>query len=338
MNKSNYFKSTLAKFFQAFVDEYIAKGKDPHKPAQTLHGLDTYLVTVGYNKDHITKDVYDGWAETQDGLSPKTIYDRKCYVTSFCRYLCEIGHASYIGILPKVRKSNFIPYIFTEDEIKTIFEASDEGRDCKVLHNSHSMVMPALLRLLYSTGVRIGEALQLRNRDIDFSRHVISLHYTKNRVDRLAPINAELECVLKQYMHYRDLLPANDLDNPDGLFFVKPDGKQCNKCRITARFHKILAKAGIPSRPSTNMPRIHDLRHTACVHAFIKLIRGGRDPYCCLPILSSFMGHLTTESTEHYLRLTTDMYPDLISMDTSVTAPIKDVILKSLIEHGNKDL
>ena len=76
--------------------------------------------------------------------------------------------------------------------------------------------------------------------------------------------------------------------------------------------------------------RVHDLRHTACVHALVKMVRAGKDPYCCLPILSVFMGHHDTESTEYYLRLTQEAYPDIIKMDKAYTSSISDIIERAL--------
>ena len=57
--------------------------------------------------------------------------------------------------------------------------------------------------------------------------------------------------------------------------------------------------------------RFHDLRHTFAVHSLMKQVRSGRDIYCILPILSVFMGHKTLAGTEHYVRLTSEMFPEL---------------------------
>ena len=55
------------------------------------------------------------------------------------------------------------------------------------------MVIPVLLRTLYSTAIRIGEAINLRNQDIDFEGHTIVLDNTKNGRQRLAPLNESLK-------------------------------------------------------------------------------------------------------------------------------------------------
>lgn len=43
----------------------------------------------------------------------------------------------------------------------------------------------------------------------------------------------------------------------------------------------------------------------------MKQVRSGRDIYCLLPILSVFMGHKNLAGTEHYVRLTSEIFPEL---------------------------
>ena len=57
-----------------------------------------------------------------------------------------------------------------------------------------------------------------------------------------------------------------------------------------------------------------------------KLASEGKDIYCSLPMLSVFMGHKKVMDTEYYLRLTADMYPELLKLDSSVSANIKEII------------
>ncbi|MGF7231568.1 tyrosine-type recombinase/integrase [Arachidicoccus sp.] len=68
-------------------------------------------------------------------------------------------------------------------------------RVCDTLvNNSRNMdcilfALPALYRLLYSTGIRIGEAISIRNEDINFEHHHIIIRKTKNQQQRLVSLN-----------------------------------------------------------------------------------------------------------------------------------------------------
>ena len=167
------------------------------------------------------------------------------------------------------------------------------------------------MRLLYSTGIIISEALAILNKDIDFERHLIILNKTRNGNQRLAPINNSLEVVLKQYLKYRDKIPVPSIEYQKSHLFVSSAGKPCARKTVLSWFHKILKESNIPYTGNQQGPRIHDLRHTATVHSLIQLTNEGLDIYCSLPILSTFIGHRKIHSTEYYLRLTQEIYSDI---------------------------
>jgi len=199
-------------------------------------------------------------------------------------------------------------------------------------------ILPALLRVLYSTGIRIGEALSVQNKDIDFERHVIVLNKTKNRCQRLAPINESLECVLKQYINYRNRIPVANIANPESYLFVSTTGRACTRRAVLTYFHRILALCDIPRHCDRRGPRLHDVRHTGGVHALIKLIKEGGDIYSFLPLLATFMGHKKVLDTETYLRLTQEVYPEILQMNAEITSEIYSSLTSKLItDYENRN-
>lgn len=316
---------------EAYIKFYTANGRKRHPLGSVLLSLDLYLVNINYDKDYIDSFAFHGWQDSISNLNRYTRYIYRYKITGFCRYLSSIGHSSFVPMKTKTVECTFIPYIFSEEEMQRMFIAVDNWRELHYSYRTCIFSMPVLLRLLYSVGMRISEALNIRNRDIDFKRHVISLTITKNKESRLSPINESLEKVLRQYIFYRDKMPVRNLDSPEAYFFVNLAGEQLKSNQVRKKFHRILEVAGIPGRPTEHVPRLHDLRHTACTHALIKMIHNGKDPYCCLPILSKFMGHMEVSFCEYYLRLTQNMYPELIRMDTNVTSSVKEIISRTLI-------
>ena len=77
-----------------------------------------------------------------------------------------------------------------------------------------------------------------------------------------------------------------------------------NEKEMNKELYFFLKEAGIDGRASNGQSRIHDLRHNFAIHSLENAINSGMDPYCSLPILSTYMGHKGIESTEIYLRLT----------------------------------
>ncbi len=87
--------------------------------------------------------------------------------------------------------------------------------------------MPALLRLLYSTGLRISEALAMRNEDVNLDENYLRVKDCKNGKERIIPISDSLASVCKEYVRYRDQLPVRKIKS--GYFFIKLDGSKCGQ-------------------------------------------------------------------------------------------------------------
>ncbi len=210
---------------------------------------------------------------------------------------------------------------------------ADSLRYSSYTSKSVLMAIPALLRLLYSTGIRIGEAISLTNKDVDFDKKILLLNKTKNGHQRLAPINDSLGKVLRQYLNYRDRMPLVGITKSNSPFFITHRGQKMSTASVRAWFSIILNKAAITSPTNCCRPCIHGLRHTAAVHAMRNMIENGRDIYACMPILSVFLGHTKLQSTEYYLRLTKDRYPDILKKDAAVTVNISNVISRSMLKY-----
>ena len=67
------------------------------------------------------------------------------------------------------------------------------------------------------------------------------------------------------------------------------------------------------SRGRGRGPRLHDLRHTFAVHRLAEWYREGVDLNALLPVLATYLGHRSITDTQLYLRLTADLFPDLIA-------------------------
>lgn len=97
-------------------------------------------------------------------------------------------------------------------------------------------------------------------------------------------------------------------------FFPAPGTGAYKPVSVYARFRYILEQAGIKHGGRGNDgPRLHDLRHTFSVHSLEQMVQQGFDIYSALPILSTYLGHRTIESTEKYLRLTSAAHNDIIT-------------------------
>jgi len=264
----------------------------------------------------ITKELSDVWCKKRPNEADGTKYDRVSKLSLFARFLCDMGFPSYIPQIPRF-KTSFTPYIFSKQEIAAIFSAFDQFVPERISPNAAYSMMPALIRLLYGTGLRSGEALALERKDIDLVGRQIIIRQSKNGTERMVPISDPLADAL---LRYKDKKAPGTDRSANNLFFVKKDHTPCGQHTVSGTFRKILWRAGIPYGGKGIGPRLHDLRHTFACHAFAAMSESGLDLYNSLPILSTYLGHRALESTEKYVRLTVEMYPGVLNREKEVCA------------------
>jgi integrase len=174
--------------------------------------------------------------------------------------------------------------------------------------DSAIIILPALIRLLYATGLRISEALSLKEKDVNTDDHYLVVRDSKNGQERMIPISLSLSAVLHEYHRHKRRLPLSGSISSN--FFVTLAGGKCNSDHVRKWFKKVLWDADV-SKSATGM-RLHDLRHTFSIQALAMMAESGIDLYCSLPVLSTYLGHQSLEATNAYVRLTSAMFPGLL--------------------------
>ena len=292
-----------------FIEMKRSLGYKYQTGAIILNQIDTLAAERMEISLGITKEFADSWGKKKFYESDSYQYSRICFLAQFSSYLLDLGIQSYIPKLPPFPQSTFIPYIYSQKEIEALFKSSDELRLSCVQMDSCIFCMPALIRLLYCTGLRLGEALAMKMEDVNLDESYLRVRDSKNGKQRIIPISNSLVSVCKEYVKYRNQLPLGK--RKSGYFFIKLDGSKCGMT-VWVWFRKCLDKAAIPYIGRWQGPRIHDLRHTFAVTALANMAEAGIDLYASLPILSNYLGHQSLKATDHYVRLTANMYPELI--------------------------
>lgn len=317
------YRSVLAPFIEGLLRMKVAAGYNMKAARHVFKELDNYVLAIGTKTPELTEEIITGWASSRLNDRDNTLYAKFALINQLSRYIIHNGGNAYVPRLPRYPQSDFTPYIFSEKEISDIFSAADK-LVAKTLQEG-IMVLPAILRLLYSTGIRISEALSLVNNDVDLTVGILTIRNTKNRTDRKIPISKSMSDVLTQYRKYRDSMPLSDVSKPDSLFFIRPNGLDISPNCIYSRFRKIYTSCGIKFIGDQRGPRLHDLRHTFAVHSLAAMSRAGIDLYTAMPVLSAYLGHKSIWMTEKYIRLTAAMYPDIeesCEVDNALIYPI----------------
>jgi integrase len=177
--------------------------------------------------------------------------------------------------------------------------------------------MPEIFRLLYGSGFRLGEVLNLRVRDVDLNQGIVTVRQGKFRKDRLVPLALSLVNRLRTYAAGFGNRP------PDALFFPAPNGRAYRLRTVYGLFRTLLLQCGIPHGGRGKGPRVHDLRHGFAVHTLLRWYREGVDPNAKLPLLATYLGHQHLSGTQRYLHLTAELFPEVMAR---VDAAFGDVI------------
>jgi len=267
------------------------------------------IFTLNYIIDNkeLSKEIVLDWTAKRKLETVKTWDHRSSDLRQFALYLQDLEYKVYIpGKRQKIGRNEYIPYIFTHKEIERFLCVCDRIRP-HALTNNHQ-VLPVLYRLLYCCGLRISEAVNLKVKDLDLVSGIIMIWESKFNKDRLVPMTDSLTAILRNY-HAK----IHSTSGPEDYFFINKDRTALTSDNSYKKFREILWKAGISHGGKGKGPRLHDFRHSFCVHTLNRMVNQGIDLYCALPILSTFIGHSSVSSTQRYVRLTAEVYPELIA-------------------------
>jgi integrase len=158
--------------------------------------------------------------------------------------------------------------------------------------------MQTFIGLVFSTGMRRGEALGLNRDDLDTSTGVLTIRAAKFDKPRQLPLHTSTVTALVAYAQRRDqLCPCPRT----AAFFVSNTGTRLSAGTLWQAFHTLVRQAGIVTRTPGCRPRIHDARHTFAVTTLLGWYRDGVDVQTRLPLLATYLGHADPSNTYWYL-------------------------------------
>ena len=323
MSKNIEYKSVLSPFISEFIALKEAAGINTRLNKSILLEFDAFFVANNIAEPMISRTLVEQWRKTRVNDSDGTLHNKYSVWSQLARFMSRRGYECYIPKMPYYAlssKQGFSPYVFTHEQIASILNKSSELRLAKRNTSFTMFCIPAILRLLYSTGLRISEALSIRNSDVKMNKGYIHIRKTKNKSERIVPINEDLMAVFKQYVFYRDKMPIKAIVASDNHFFIKPDGAPCKPQAVYVWFRRLLRDCNIPFTGGQKGPRLHDIRHTMAVHSMESMMRNGMDLYASMPIISACLGHKSLSATEQYVRLTREMYPELTEQCSAIVA------------------
>jgi len=242
-------------------------------------------------------------------------------IRQFATYLQTIDVQAYIipkGYYPV--EQQYVPYIYSLDELHAFFAETDKCHYCYECPSRH-FIMPVFFRMIYQCGLRVTEARLLKAEDVDLHTGVLTINHSKKDKSRLVPMSTSLQLRCQEYS---DQVHAGS--TREDFFFPGLFGKPMTNTNVYHNFRRFLWRAGISHGGRGYGPRIYDFRHAFAVHRLKKWVEENKDLSACLPRLRTYMGHDSYEETAYYLRLTADVFPSLtLKLETKYAGIIPEL-------------
>ena len=316
--KAVYYESAFAAHMAAFIHYKRAQGLKYTAVPLSLRSFSRFLAAKKADGTSIGKELVEEWCSFRPNENRLTQARRIIETMQFLNYLSENGVSVYLprNMRKRQTKISFVPYIFSQEELYQFFHACDRvsARKPSVM----PAMLPVLFRLLLGCGLRISEALGLTRGDVDLENGLLAVRMSKYNKDRVVPLSDSMLVVLSGYNCKYHRLPKSD-NTP---FFSHRDDRAVKADNIYAWYRKILWSAGISHGGRGCGPRIHDFRHTFSVCSLKSMTDKGMDIYCALPVLSAYLGHASISATSKYVRLTQDMFPEIVAKTSAIAAYI----------------
>lgn len=285
------------------VDDYLvirrALGFKLERHDRFLHAFVDYLATAG--SDVITIDLAVAWATQPADADSCWWATRLSVIRSFASHQHGLDPRTQVppaDLMPG-RSRRAEPFLYTNDQVTALLQAAGALK-----HPLMAATYTALIGLLAVTGMRVGEAIRLDRTDIDRASGLLTIRDTKFGKTRQIPLHPTTLAALDTYANLRDRHPETGRTS---AWFSSTVGTRLIYKNVHCCFHQLTISAGIQPRSPRCRPRIHDLRHRFATATLTNWYADGQPIDCRLPLLSTYLGHVSPASTYWYLTATPEL-------------------------------
>ena len=281
------------------IDDYVLLRRDlGFKLIQTERWLHDFAAFMeDQQASFVTAERTLQWALLPAHSQPAYWAKRLIAVRLFARYRSatdprtEVPPAGLLPYHPKRAK----PYPSTEEDIDCLMHAAAALPPPNGLRGR---TYACLLGLLVVTGLRIGEALALKQEDVDLQEGLLTIRSTKFDKSRLVPLHPSTGHALLAYARQRDGCFGRATPSH---FFVSARGTPLTASVVRRTFRVLCRQVGLHGSDCCDEPRLHHFRHRFATETLLQWYRSTEDVERQLPVLSTFLGHACISDTYWYL-------------------------------------
>lgn len=225
----------------------------------------------------------------QDGLLPKSIMRHTTTIKEFHKYLIKVKIVDFDPTinLENIKQTKKLPSVIKQDDINKILDIN--------LDNPFKYRDKAMLELMYGSGLRVSELVNLTIYSIDLMNEVILIE-GKGKKERLVPLSKYAKEAILDYLEVRSSLLKTKNGNTDKLF-LNNHGKG-----ITRQGFNLILKNILEENKINENITPHTLRHTFATD----LLNNGAD----LRSIQELLGHSDITTTRIYTHVLNNKIKD----------------------------
>jgi integrase/recombinase XerC len=222
------------------------------------------------------------------GLSKASIARKLATIRSFFSYLSRYGQVALnpAKMIATPKQEKKIPHFLSEDAMTKLMETPDVRS--KLGKKSLGKRDLAILELLYATGMRLSELVQLNLDDIDYKNKMVRVK-GKGKKERLIPFGQKAQDALHNYLAEKGNITSARNPHEQALFLNCRGGRMTGRS-IARMLDKYIVLCSIKHNISP-----HTLRHSCATH----LLNAGAD----LRFIQELLGHSSLSTTQKYTHL-----------------------------------
>lgn len=281
-----------------------------------LREFNKFCETRYPEETELTKEIALDWIYSSHTKSKQQLDKRIRTVKHLGRYLNSIGINAYI---PDFRIKPDPPkpiQLLTDDELHSFFNVLDHLPSHHLSPNKE-YIAPIIFRLIYSCGLRTSEACNLKTKNVDLDKGILTIYHSKGHKDRVVYLSDSMHELCRRFNDtYSMILPERE-------YFFQPtyDKTHYVNTDICGWFDSILKSCNLYDKYPVK-PTPHGLRHLFAVKSMKKCMSLGYNFDNWIKYLSQYMGHSSPQETMYYLHMVSHLFPEYSEKVKSLTEGI----------------
>jgi integrase/recombinase XerD len=246
----------------------------------------------------LTVSLARDWAGAAPSGSAIAMARRASLLRPFSRYLNLIDPGAHTlpSRLMGPTHRRLPPFIFSPKDIAELMSACDSLFS---LVGLRPHTMRTLIGLLAATGLRPGEAVRLKQQDVNQAKRLLIIHDSKGWKRRMVPLSDCSVAALDDYQRYRNQLTAYTLTD---AFFILDTGKPLDIRSADYAFSLLRTQVNLTHPNTGRAPRLYDLRHTFVCNRLLAWYETNEAVDSLMPQLAQYIGHKKVSDTYWYIQ------------------------------------